>query len=72
MVILNECFEIMWLVVVGSEARYWLHFLGKVSQTKLYMNQNLHHDLVNYISMNIVDNEQIIQMIDIPQSREFD
>ena len=31
-----------------------LQFLGEDSQIKLYMNQNLHHDLVKKKSFNII------------------
>ena len=33
--------------VVGCMSRPPLQFLGEDSQIKLYMNLNLHHDLVN-------------------------
>ena len=62
---LNSCFEIMWLLVVGGGGmrRLPLQFLGEDSQIKLYMNLNLHHDLVNRLLLFCNQTSQLSMII---------
>ena len=46
--IINYCILDPWVVGGGGMRRPPLKFLGEDSQVKLYMNLNLHHDLVNW------------------------